>query len=149
MRLTIIVEDKFVSVDGKHMLNLDLSNCQIPENVTALQWYNDYGSIEFIGLVQNEEITILPEWASACIIKLRQEQEKLNAPPSDEIVLMQNEEQAKSELFSSDWTQLPSTPLVNKDEWEVYRNALRVIATEPTLNPIWPIKPPVIWASNE
>lgn len=70
MKLTIIPEDSFVSVDGdgSHRL-LDLSNCNIPQNVHALQWYETEGEIEFNGRPkpQNEPITELPAWATACV----------------------------------------------------------------------------------
>ena len=38
MKLTIIPVDGSVGVDGKFYENLDLSSCNIPENVHALQW---------------------------------------------------------------------------------------------------------------
>jgi hypothetical protein len=149
MRLTIVAEDRFVSIDGLGFFELDLLDCQVPENVWALQWYGDHGQIEFTDNSPNDEITTLPDWANACIVKHQQEEERRNAPPSDAVVIAQNEEKAKNELSSSDWTQLPSTPLANKDEWDAYRSALRVIATSPTLNPAWPVKPVVVWLTNE
>ena len=46
-------------------------------------------------------------------------------------------------LASSDWTQLPDSPLQNKNEWTVYRQALRDLPaniTDPE-NITWPVTP--------
>ena len=73
MKLTIIPDDSFVSIDGNGSHQpLDLSPCNIPENVHALQWKNTAGWIEFQDnpdgtKPQNEEITELPTWALACV----------------------------------------------------------------------------------
>jgi hypothetical protein len=70
MKLTIIPEDGAVGKDGKFYLKLDLSSCNIPTNVHALQWDGAFGWVEFKSpLVQNEEITELPAWVSACLAK--------------------------------------------------------------------------------
>lgn len=45
MRLTIIPEDGFVSIDGIHFSNLDLSF--IASNIHAIQWYDTFGEIEY------------------------------------------------------------------------------------------------------
>ena len=51
MKLTIIVEDNAVYVDGVMKayapLPLDLTQCGIPSNVHALQWKETAGWIEF------------------------------------------------------------------------------------------------------
>lgn len=46
-------------------------------------------------------------------------------------------------LQQSDWTQLPDVPLVTKDAWTTYRQALRDITTQPgfPLDVVWPIPP--------
>ena len=76
MKLTIIVEDKTVYVDGVPRatvpLPLDLSQCGIPNNVWALQWKDTSGWIEFVdnpdgSKPPNESITVLPNWANACV----------------------------------------------------------------------------------
>jgi hypothetical protein len=71
MRLTIVVPDSNVGVDGVFH-QLDLSNCQIPSNVHALQWYETDGEIEFVlnsdrTKPMNETITVLPSWANFCV----------------------------------------------------------------------------------
>jgi hypothetical protein len=70
MKLTIIPVDGAVGEDGEFYLKLDLSSCNIPVDVHALQWQDTAGWIEYISpLVQNQEITELPAWANACINK--------------------------------------------------------------------------------
>ena len=75
MRLTIIPVDGFVCVDNVSKYQpLDLSSCNIPAYVHALQWYETKGWIEFADdndpftpKPQNELIDELPLWASLCI----------------------------------------------------------------------------------
>lgn len=76
MKLTIIVEDNAVYVDGVMKayapLPLDLSQCGIPDNVHALQWNQTAGWIEFKDNLDgtkpaNKLITVLPDWANACV----------------------------------------------------------------------------------
>ena len=75
MKLTIIPDDSFVSVDGDGSHDpLDLSSCNIPSEVHALQWFDIKGWIEFDDPIDpfapkppNEMIDALPEWANACV----------------------------------------------------------------------------------
>ena len=84
-RLTIIPSDGTVVTDEGSMLNLDLSSCNIPDDIHALQWNNPpwsnstiraqisalpYGQgngwIEFASPDPNESIDTLPQWAIDC-----------------------------------------------------------------------------------
>jgi hypothetical protein len=76
MKLTIIPSDKAVYKDGvmraQSPLPLNLTPCNIPDNVHALQWKETYGWIEFEEnpdgtTPQNEPITVLPQWALDCV----------------------------------------------------------------------------------
>ena len=70
MKLTIITADNAVYKDNVSYLELDLSSCGIPSDVQALQWQDSSGWIEFTSpLVQNQDITELPAWATACVAK--------------------------------------------------------------------------------
>jgi hypothetical protein len=71
MKLTIIPSDGAVYVDGVSYVKLDLSSCGIPSDVHAFQWYETEGEVEFSGSPkpQNELISELPAWASACVNK--------------------------------------------------------------------------------
>lgn len=75
MRLTIVPDDGAVYKDNLSYsgLNLDF----VPDNVHALQWYSEYGEIEFkssfvdgrIVKPENEVITALPAWADQALAK--------------------------------------------------------------------------------
>ena len=75
MRLTIIPSDGVVLIDGVLKLQpFDLSGCNVPANVHALQWYDTRGWIEFKDDADpftpkepNENIEALPAWAQACV----------------------------------------------------------------------------------
>jgi len=69
MRLVILKETSTVGKDGYFHDNLDLSSCNLPSNLWALQWYdNNTGHIEYDDpMIQNDEITELPAWATACV----------------------------------------------------------------------------------
>jgi hypothetical protein len=70
MKLTIITADNAVYKDGISYENLDLSACGIPSNVWALQWQDTSGWVEDkSALVQNQDISELPNWANACVAK--------------------------------------------------------------------------------
>lgn len=56
-----------------------------------------------------------------------------------------NKDLAVSFLNETDWTQLPDVGLLNKNDFAIYRESLRQIAISPTLDPVWPIKPPEQW----
>ena len=75
MRLTIVPDDGAVYKDGFSYSGLDLPF--IPQNIHALQWYGEFGEIEFksafvdgrIVKPENEVITALPSWADQAIAK--------------------------------------------------------------------------------
>lgn len=79
--LTIVPSDGTVVADTFNLTELDLSSCNIPENIHAIQWNRpvwadknnshliglEYGQgegwIEFRSSVPNTIITELPQWA--------------------------------------------------------------------------------------
>lgn len=68
MRVTIIPDDKFVSVDGDGLLDLDLSF--VDSNIHAIQWYGTHGEIEYKDpvtgkMTSNEEITSFDQFQQA------------------------------------------------------------------------------------
>jgi hypothetical protein len=95
MKLTIIPVDGTVNKDGKAYLELDFSSCGIPADVHALQWEEyepNKGHIEFKSpLIQNQNITELPSWANACVVKW-EEAEAEAARLAAEQVAQQTEE---------------------------------------------------------
>lgn len=144
MRLTIVTETSTVGKDGIFYDGLNLTGCQIPTDVWALQWDNSSGEIEFNTPIPNQEIVELPSWANACL----QVWDVANTPipPTPEQIIASNKAKAEGLLQESDWSVLPDVPLQNKLEWEAYRAALRQIAVNPTLDPVWPVKPQTIWS---
>ena len=104
MKLTIIVEDNTVYVDGLMKAYapspLELSNCGIPNNIWALQWKESAGWIEFKNnddgtKPANEPITELPNWANACV-------EVWNAWTPDVVISLSENEQL--EIANNDLT---------------------------------------------
>ena len=62
-----------------------------------------------------------------------------------QVLIAQNEQQAKQLLASTDWTQLADVTLVNKSEFAAYRAQLRQIATNPQAVVTWPTPPANVW----
>ena len=149
MLLTIIPVDGNVKKDEVSYLRLDLLSCAIPSNVRALQWKNTSGWIEFWDQ-QNEDITELPSWANCCLAKW----EEANIPKPN--TAGQNKDVAVSLLQLTDWTQIASVSdpalsnpyLSNKNEFDIYRNAVRQYAINPIAGDItWPTLPQEVWTT--
>ena len=156
MQLTIIPVDSAVGKDGKFYLGLDLSSCNIPSDVHALQWDNTSGWIEYQSAeVANEPITQLPNWANCCVAKW---DEKNNQPAPDPLppTAEENKSTAIGKLYDTDWSTIPdvsdstkSNPyLVNVQDFVTYRSAVRQYAVYPVAGYInWPTAPTAVWAS--
>ena len=71
MRITIVGADNAVGVDGNFRYDLDLSQCGLPINFWAFQWNqkgDNTGEIEYnSSTIQNDLVTEIPAWATACI----------------------------------------------------------------------------------
>lgn len=147
MRLTILTETKSVGKDGQFYNYLDFSSCNVPSNIWALQWTGSSGHIEFTTPIPNENIDALPAWVDACLAvwQAKDYQAKNPPAPTPEQIMAGYKAEAEMFLIESDWSMLPDVPLQNKPEWETYRAALRQIVSAPTLDPVWPTKPQVIW----
>jgi len=145
MKLTIIVDDGMVIKDNVGRGDLNLQDCQIPSNVSALQWNASQGWIEFKTNVNNQTITSLPAWATAAISVL---EEAIKPPPplTDTQLTAIAKETAEARLQSSDWSMLADVNLANKDEWISYRASLRNIVINPIPNPVFPELPKSVWA---
>jgi hypothetical protein len=69
MKITIVGDT--VGVDEDFRDELDLSQCDIPENFWAFQWSErggDTGHIEYDSPdVANDQVTAIPAWATACV----------------------------------------------------------------------------------
>ena len=102
MRITIIGgTDQSVYVDGESRGDLDLSQCGLPANFWAFQWNeqgDNTGHIEYNSpTIQNDQVTEIPAWATACVAvlqaKLDQEAAEAEAARSAAEQAAQNEPQ--------------------------------------------------------
>ena len=152
MKLTIIPADGSVGEDGKFYLGLNLSSCNIPADVHALQWQDTAGWIEYDTTIPNETITELPAWANCCMTKWTEANNPPVVPPTAE----QNKKTAVNNLKDTDWTTIPdvsdptkSNPyLSNVQDFVTYRNAVRQYAINPVAGDInWPVVPQEVWTT--
>ena len=154
MKLTIIPTDGSVGENEIFYLGLDLSSCNIPADVHALQWQDTAGWIEYnSSLVENQPITELPAWANCCMTKWTEANTPVPpAPPTAE----QNKTAAVNKLQATDWTTIPdvgdptkSNPyLSNVQDFVTYRNAVRQYAINPVAGTInWPTLPQEVWTT--
>ncbi len=71
MRLVIIGSTGTVGKDNVFRDELDLSGCGLPASFWALQWNergDNTGHVEYNSpLIQNDSISELPAWATACV----------------------------------------------------------------------------------
>lgn len=151
MKLTIIPTDGAVGGDNKFYNGLNLTSCNIPADVHALQWDGVAGWIEFKDTAPNEEITALPDWATCCMNKWTE----TNTPvPPQPPTADQNKKTAMTKLQATDWTVIPdvsdptkSNPyLSNVQDFILYRNAVRQYAINPVSGTInWLTVPQEIW----
>ena len=165
MKLTIIPIEGKVKLDSQSFENLDLTSCNIPQDIHALQWKDTSGWIEYTSaLIANEPIISLPDWANACIpiyeqqIKLEKELELekylgSNLTNNRLIILSEGEkynifiEDRNLRLQASDWTQLPDVKASHdqswNDAWTIYRQELRDLPTKVTdlHNIFYPVQP--------
>jgi hypothetical protein len=55
MKLTIVADDHCVGVNGDYFSPMDLS--QLDPSIHAVQWYGEYGEIEFKTVFANDTLT--------------------------------------------------------------------------------------------
>jgi hypothetical protein len=87
MRLTIIPEDGFVSIDNKGHAGLDLSF--LSTSIHAVQWYGEDGEVEHKDergrAAYNEAITELTPFQGALDAWQQAEEAELNSAPIEEV----------------------------------------------------------------
>jgi hypothetical protein len=152
MRLTIVPEDRSIIIDGKVLLRIRQDLSWIPSNIHAVQWYHDYGEVEYKDGKPNEKITSLGIYEQAVIdynneLEMRLREIEESRDYWEEFRGIRNQY-----LFNSDWTQFSDSPLLDdkKLEWQLYRQKLRElpeIITDPkplvldSNHPDWPVLP--------
>ena len=134
MRISIIPEDKKISIDGEVILDIQQDISWIDSNVHAVQWYDTWGEVEFKDYSSNQRIEELGIYQQA-IVDFNNEKQRLE----DEKILFEEEKEAardywqelrlirNSKLLTSDWTQIPDAPLTEEQKlaWKNYRQQLR------------------------
>jgi hypothetical protein len=130
MKLTIIVKDKFISVNGNGILNIEQDLSWIPTEVTAVQWNHNYGHVEYVDNRENLEIFELGIYEQA-LIDYNNEIERLSELQSiaeSEIDYWDMLREIRtSKLTDTDWTQIADNNLSEEQVnlWQIYRQTLR------------------------
>lgn len=151
MRISVIVEDKLVIIDGESFTDVDLSF--LPPEFHAIQWFGNKGEIEIKDLQstvtrikENKVIDIL-EYESDILRAVEEikNQQLLENSSKAEVTEDSITSKRNALLFESDWTQLPDSPLntEQKELWKEYRQSLRDITLQSgfPVNITWPEKP--------
>jgi hypothetical protein len=156
MKITIVVDDKFISINDEGLLNIQQDFSWIPEDVHAFHWNETSGEIEFRDTRLNETVNELGIFEQAIQTfnaeKTRRQniliQQELSRDYMFELRMYRN-----ARLSETDWTRLDDVNLSNEDKlkWEQYRQELRnlpdnVDDPKPLVldmnHPSWP-EPPV------
>jgi hypothetical protein len=63
--------------------------------------------------------------------------------PTDEDIADRVRGERNMRLLTSDWTQLPDVPVETKEQWAIYRQALRDVTNQPGFphDVVWPVAP--------
>lgn len=67
---------------------------------------------------------------------------------SDNAPLEECKAKAKGLIAASDWAVLPDVDILNRVDFENYRNELRTMIRNPIRNPVWPIEPQPVWTTT-
>lgn len=156
MRVTIIVEDRFCSVDGQGFDMVDMSS--VPAGQSAVQWYETWGEVEYFPVdgikPVNTRIESLDPYQQV-IDSYEQIKYEHEHPPVVPPTAEQNQRTASSLLYGTDWTQIPSVSdptqsnpyLTNAAEFAAWRQQIREIALNPVAGDInFPTQPTALWA---
>lgn len=148
MRITVIPSDGTVITDVESYSRLDLSNCNIPANIHALQFNDGAGWIEFNDGTINQSISELPDWVNPCIAawQVRDDEFKKPAAITADQHIANCKRNAKDKLAATDWAVLPDVGLANQSEFIAYRAILRGYVMQPVETPDFPVEPTPIWA---
>lgn len=134
MRLIIIPQDKFISVDGQGLLNIEQDLSWIPSNIHAVQWYDTWGEVEYKDETLNLRIEELGIFEQAVedlnneIVRIEQKQiADAEAAEAARDYWSELRTLRDQRLTESDWTQVFDAPLSEEQKvsWQSYRQALR------------------------
>jgi hypothetical protein len=127
-----------------------------PVNVHALQWKDDTGWIEFTDGKQNEDITVLPDWANNAMAAWTVANTPIPpTPPTPQQIQETNKNTAVSLLQQTDWATISdvsdstkSNPyLTNVNDFLAFRNQVRPTAINPPTTVVtFPANPVAVWS---
>ena len=133
MKVTIIPEDKFISVGGTGYIGINTDWSYIPTGVHAVQWDGSSGEVEYNNGSPNVGITSLGVYEAA-VTHHENERLRLVAQAVADQATLDNKDwnrvfrhKRSIRLEDSDWTQGNDSPLSTskKTEWATYRQTLR------------------------
>ena len=159
MKLTIILSDKLIGIDGQFVSITQQDLSWVPSNIHAVQWYNTWGEVEYTDGTFNEKIEELGIFEQAIDVynnekKRLEDEERLKNEALEASIDYWKELRIlrDDKLFRCDWTQVPDAPLteVQIEQWKIYRQTLRDLPeniTDPkplvkdVTNSNWPVPP--------
>ena len=133
MKLTIITEDKFISIGTTGYSGISTDWSWIADNVHAVQWKDTSGEVEYNDGSPNVGITSLGVYEAA-VTHHENERLRLVAQDAADQAILDNKDwnrvfrhKRSIRLEDSDWTQGNDSPLSTskKTEWATYRQTLR------------------------
>lgn len=103
--ITVIPEDKLVSIDKVGHSNVDMSS--VPAEIHALQWGGDKGWIEFVedelgNKPTNVLIDSLPEWIAQVVDGWKAQEEAAIAQKAELDVLLKEHEELAQRMAAQD-----------------------------------------------
>jgi hypothetical protein len=127
MRITVRVEDNYISIDGQYLSNIKTDLSWIPSGIISLEWYNDYGEIEYEDRKENTtEFEIFQQCVDVFYTELQRiEYERVTIKPVEVDYWRELRNRRNYILQMTDWTQCRDIFLENDEEWKVYRQELR------------------------
>lgn len=134
-RATIIRKNNFISLmtdDLKEGIYVREELTWLPKNIHAIQWYGDEGVIEYTNDYPKKFYSMEPYY-QYMIDSINQEKKLLQEEKNQDLLnFIENPEtfvrsRRNALLNTSDWTQMPDSPLSDekKNEWKIYRQHLR------------------------
>jgi len=121
MRLTIIPSDGSIFVDGHGYTNLDLT--WVPEiegkTVHAVQWYDTWGQVEFVGPDQNLEINDLGVFKQAIDVWSERNEEE-EAAIKEKLELEEKHRREEEERLRSQFIEIDDEYAIDVDALDEY-----------------------------
>ncbi len=161
MRLTIIVPDKSIIIDGEGYSGISTDWSWVSEDIHAIQWYDTWGEVEYSDEKNNEKIEELGPYSVAVTHHQNEKQRIIDQHAQWDYDWEWNRDWPRLirkfrtiRLSNSDWSQVPDNSLTEeqREAWRVYRQELRDLPSNLTEeqyrelvrdfdHPLWPTEP--------